>query len=153
MVVQQRVVGDRRRQQPVELRDRVGHRERGGDPPCGHALALPLGELAVVATEPAELVDQRLGHVGVGQREHPHQDRHRDLRAEDRVGGELGEPGLAQVGPGGGVGDQHVAGDPLLLVEARLVDRRGPPREVAQGGDLAVLAPPGWPPRTRPARL
>ena len=140
---QQRVVRDRLRQQAVELLNGVGGGEGGREPPGGHAVALALRELAVVATEPAQLVDERLGHVGVGQREHAHQDRHRDLRAEDRVSGHLREAGLHGVGAGGRVGDQHVPGDPLLVGEVGLVGRRGARREVAHRGDLAVLRLPG----------
>ena len=115
-------------------------RERSRQPPVRHALALALGELAVVATQAAELVDERLGHVGVGQREHPHQDRHRDLRRR-----RSGRPpssasrGSSDVGPGRRVRDQHGAGDPLLVVQPGLVDRLGPLHEVAHAPRSRVL--------------
>ena len=139
---QQRVVGHRRGEDGVQLRDGVPHGEGCGEPPVGHALALPLGQLAVVATQPAELVDQRVRDVRVGEREHAHQDRHGDLLTEDRVRGELLQARLGDVGPGSRVGGDHGTRDPLLLVETGLVEPLGPLRERPQGRDLAVLGLP-----------
>ena len=70
-------------------------------------------------------------------------DRHVDLDPEDRVGGELGQPLAGEVGAVRGVGDQHVARDPLLLGERTLVELAGTTHEVAQGGDLVVLGGAG----------
>jgi hypothetical protein len=97
---------------------------------------------AAPSTQLPELVDQRLGDVRVGQGQHPHHDRHGDLLAVDRVGSELVEPRREHVRTGGRVGDQHGPGDPLLLVEPRLVHLLGPPGELAQDGDVAVLGRP-----------
>ena len=144
-VDQQRVVGHRRRQQAVELRDRVGARRtrraagrwrrpraaarpaRGSSGPCPRNFSTSAsatsasGSASIAASRSAcETCTPKIGSAAISL-----------------------EPRLQDVGRGGGVGDEHVAGDALLLVQPALVDRLRARREVPQGRDLAVLRLPG----------
>ncbi len=133
------VAGERR----VELVDRVADREGGRGAAGLDALAVPDGEVAVVLPDALERAGHRLGHLRGRQPEHAEDQRHRGLDPEDRVGTELGQPGLEQVGVRGRVGDQHGAGDLLLLVEGRRVECLGAGGEVSLGRDHPVLRRPG----------
>ena len=137
--LEQRVAVDLAGEQGVELRDRVRDRERRRGAPGVDAVAVPLGEVAVVLAHALEGAGHRLGDLGGGQPQHSEDQRHRCLDAEDRVGPELGQPGLQQVGLRGRVGDQHQPGDLLLLVEGRRVDGLGPTGEITLGRDDPVL--------------
>ena len=68
--VEQRVLGDRRRRsQRSSWSIGLADREVGRRPAAGDALAVPVGEVAEVRRDAAELADHRLGDLGVGQRQ------------------------------------------------------------------------------------
>ena len=124
----------------VDLGDRVGDRERGREPPVRHALALPIGQLAVVATEAAELVDQRLGHVGVrAARASPSRSASRPARR--RSGRRRARRAAAPSGRRGVVASAISTARVIRCCSSRPASSSASARggEVAQRGDLAVL--------------
>ena len=134
-----RVVGGRCREHTLDLGHGLADRERGTGPPSGRTLAHPLGQLLVVATDGLDLGRHRVGDVLVGDGEQPHHQAQGDLRAVDRVGGQLGEPRLGVVGEAARGRGEHPARQRLLLVEPVLAEPVGAIGEVAQGGDQPVL--------------
>ena len=91
--VEQRVLGERRREPAVDLLDGLADGEVGRGPAMGDTLAVPAGQVAEVRRDAVVLADEPLGDVGVGDRQLRDPDRQARLDAEDRVGAELVEVG------------------------------------------------------------
>ena len=129
--VEQRVLVDRLRE-PVRRSARRCRRSRRR-PASGSATPSEdtVAQVAKVLSDPADLVDHRLGDIGVRDRELRHADREPGLLAEDRVDRELGEPGVEDVGVAPSVEGDHLAGDRVLGRQALGRDRVGAPGEVA----------------------
>ena len=89
--LEQRVALDRSGQPAIELGDGIGHRERRRRPAVRDALAQPLGQIAEVRGDPAELVGQRRRDLLVGEWQLRDADRKGGLQTEDRVDRELVE--------------------------------------------------------------
>ena len=146
--VEQRVLGERRREPAVDLVDGLADGEIGRGPAVGDTLAVPAGKVAEVRRDAVVLADEPLGDVGVGDRQLRDPDRQARLHAEDRVGAELVEAGPAEIGPGIGVPGDHLPRDPVVGREPVDGDGLGPRGELAGLGDLARPRPRGRPPRT-----